>query len=57
VPVISEYKMKRSQDEARELVDSVAGTFGVLLLVHHVVRRDRIATHHPGLRTGLARRA
>src|SRR6478735_5559050 len=32
VPVISEYKMKRSQDEARELVDSVAGTFGVLLL-------------------------
>jgi len=33
VPVISEYKMKRSQDEARELVDSVAGTFGVLLLV------------------------
>jgi putative peptidoglycan lipid II flippase len=33
VPVISEYKSKRSKDEARELVDSVAGTFGVLLLV------------------------
>ena len=31
VPVISEYKMKRSKDEARELVDSVAGTFGVVL--------------------------
>jgi len=31
VPVISEYKMRRSQDEARELVDSVAGTFGVIL--------------------------
>ena len=33
VPVISEYKMKRSQDEARELVDSVAGTFGVVLFL------------------------
>ena len=33
VPVISEFKMKRSKDEARELVDSVAGTFGVLLLI------------------------
>ena len=31
VPVISEFKTKRSKDEARELVDSVAGTFGVVL--------------------------
>lgn len=33
VPVISEYKEKRSQDEVRQLVDDVAGTFGVLLFV------------------------
>ena len=33
VPVISEYKHKRSHDEVRELVDSVAGTFGVVLFV------------------------
>jgi putative peptidoglycan lipid II flippase len=33
VPVISEYKHKRSTEEVRELVDSVAGTFGVVLLV------------------------
>jgi putative peptidoglycan lipid II flippase len=31
VPVISEYKHKRSQEEVRELVDSVTGTFGVIL--------------------------
>jgi putative peptidoglycan lipid II flippase len=31
VPVISEYKMRRSKEEARDLVDSVAGTFGVVL--------------------------
>jgi putative peptidoglycan lipid II flippase len=33
VPVISEYKEKRSQEEVRQLVDEVAGTFGVLLFV------------------------
>ena len=33
VPVISEYKLKRSQDEVRQLVDEVAGTFGVVLFV------------------------
>jgi putative peptidoglycan lipid II flippase len=33
VPVISEYKHKRSQEEVRELVDSVAGTFGVVLFL------------------------
>ena len=31
VPVISEYKVKRPRDEVRELVDGVAGTFGVIL--------------------------
>ena len=31
VPVISEYKVQRSQDEVRELVDGVTGTFGVVL--------------------------
>jgi putative peptidoglycan lipid II flippase len=31
VPVISEYKVKRPHDEVRELVDEVAGTFGVVL--------------------------
>lgn len=31
VPVISEYKHKRAPDEVRQLVDEVAGTFGVLL--------------------------
>jgi putative peptidoglycan lipid II flippase len=34
VPVISEYKVKQSHDEVRELIDGVAGTFGgVLFLV------------------------
>ena len=33
VPVISEYKHQRSQDEVRQLVDEVAGTFGVLLFI------------------------
>ena len=33
VPVISEYKHKRPHDEVRELVDDVAGTFGVVLFV------------------------
>src|SRR4051812_33542456 len=33
VPVISEYKHKRATDEVRELVDAVAGTFGVVLFV------------------------
>jgi putative peptidoglycan lipid II flippase len=33
VPVISEYKHKRSQEEVRQLVDEVAGTFGVVLFV------------------------
>ena len=33
VPVISEYKVKRSQDEVRELVDGVAGTFGTILFL------------------------
>jgi putative peptidoglycan lipid II flippase len=33
VPVISEYKHKRSPEEVRELVDGVAGTFGVILLI------------------------
>ena len=33
VPVVSEYKVRRSQDEVRELVGGVAGTFGVALFV------------------------
>lgn len=33
VPVISEYKVKRSQDEVRELIDGVAGTFGAVLFL------------------------
>ncbi len=33
VPVISEYKVKRPHEDVRELVDEVAGTFGVLLLI------------------------
>ncbi len=31
VPVITEYKVKRSQDEVRALVDGVSGTLGVIL--------------------------
>ena len=31
VPVVSEYRVKRSHDETRELVDSVAGTLGAFL--------------------------
>lgn len=31
VPVISEYKAQRPQDEVRQLVDGVAGTFGVVV--------------------------
>ena len=54
VPVISEYKHKRSHDEVRELVDDVAGTFGVVLFVRHAHRRHRGAAHHPGLRARLA---
>jgi putative peptidoglycan lipid II flippase len=37
VPVISEYKERRSQDEVRELVDGVAGTLGVVLFVVTVI--------------------
>src|SRR5688572_28817509 len=33
VPVISEYKLKRTPEEVRELVDGVAGTLGMVLLV------------------------
>ena len=33
VPVVSEYKVKRSQDQVRELVGGVAGTFGIALFV------------------------
>jgi putative peptidoglycan lipid II flippase len=33
VPVVAEYKANRSRDEVRSLVDSVAGTFTVVLLV------------------------
>ncbi len=31
VPVVSEYRVKRSHEEARDLVDSVAGTLGTFL--------------------------
>jgi len=37
VPVVSEYKAKRSNDEVRDLVDSVAGTLGGFLLVVSLV--------------------
>jgi putative peptidoglycan lipid II flippase len=37
VPVISEYKHKRATDEVRELVDDVAGTFGVVLFAITVI--------------------
>lgn len=33
VPVISEYKVRRSQDEVRELVGGVSGTLGAVLFV------------------------
>jgi putative peptidoglycan lipid II flippase len=33
VPVVAEYKTKRSKDDVRELVDSVAGTLGGILAV------------------------
>jgi putative peptidoglycan lipid II flippase len=33
VPVMARYREKHTQDEAREFVDSVAGTFGLLLFV------------------------
>jgi len=33
VPVITEYKVKRSQDEVRELVDGVSGTLAAVLFV------------------------
>jgi len=33
VPVMARYREKQSHDEARELVDAVAGTFGLLLFV------------------------
>ncbi len=37
VPVVSEYKAQRTQDEVRELIDGVAGTLGVVLFVTTVV--------------------
>lgn len=37
VPVVAEYKTKRSKDEVRELVDSVAGTLGGFLAVLSLV--------------------
>lgn len=37
VPVVAEYKTKRSQEEVRELVDSVAGTLGGFLSVLSIV--------------------
>ena len=37
VPVISEYKVKRPQEEVRELVGGVAGTLGVALFVLSVI--------------------
>src|SRR5687767_14279017 len=33
VPVVAEYKTKRTTDEVRELVDSVAGTLGLILAI------------------------
>ena len=33
VPVVAEYRAKRSTDEVRELVDSVAGTLGGVLAI------------------------
>lgn len=33
VPVVSEYRARRSHDEVRELVDSVAGTLGLFLAI------------------------
>ncbi len=37
VPVISEYKVQRSTDEVRELVDGVAGTLGLVVFVMSVI--------------------
>ena len=37
VPVVGEYRAKRSADEVRELVDSVAGTLGGFLAIVTVV--------------------
>lgn len=37
VPVVAEYRAKRSTDEVRGLVDSVAGTMGLLLLVLSII--------------------
>jgi putative peptidoglycan lipid II flippase len=37
VPVVSEYKVQRTQDEVRELVDGVAGTLGVVLFVVTII--------------------
>ncbi len=45
VPVISEYKDKRTHEETRELVDGVAGTLGAVLFVVTVI--GVIAAPHP----------
>jgi putative peptidoglycan lipid II flippase len=37
VPVISEYKVRRSQDEVRELVGGVTGTLGAVLFVFTLI--------------------
>ena len=57
VPVISEYKVKRSQDEVRELVDGVAGTFGVMLFVVTLIGVIAAPLIILAFAPGLARRA
>ena len=52
VPVVAEYRAKRTTDEVRELVDSVAGTLGGVLAVVTRSGRDCRA----GDRAGCARR-
>jgi putative peptidoglycan lipid II flippase len=56
VPVVSEYRIRRTQPEVRELVDGVAGTFGVALfvitLVGVIAAPVIIFMFAPGFRSG-----
>ena len=55
VPVVAEYRAKRTTDEVRELVDSVAGTLGVRAGVSSVLGRDCRARDRADLRAGISR--
>ncbi len=56
VPVVSEYKVRRGEDEVRDLVGGVAGTLGLGLFVDHRGRCRGGAAAGPAVRARFPRR-